>query len=149
MSQHTWPEVAHYYAYSGIMGKLNWGPNSINLPLDSPQDAALIHDRLDHIRSKQITFTPILRALKDMTEEEARELFAIVGQPIHNARLDEIVADYGIRKRTIPEYVVEYVVECSFKLSISTVIQHWLIQRGFDVFGLIASGQAIRKEAGV
>lgn len=145
MSQHTWPEVAHYYAYSGIMGKLNWGPNSINLPLDSPQDAALIHDRLDHIRSKQITFTPILRALKDMTEDEAREFYTTVNHEGLDWENGYMRFDWKEAKLWAAHYTRH--LPSSIKMPMKSFL--WLVSRGFDVFGLITSGQAIRKEAGV
>lgn len=67
-------------------------------------------------------YKPILRALSDMTNEERREIDEIVKE-----------CDNSIRKVDICE---------GEKWAIMT---SYMLQKGFDLFGLIESGQAIDK----
>ena len=77
---------------------------------------------------------PILRHRDDMTEAEAREIYRLVWG--FDIDISVSMWDSGI------DYF-----ESLYGRYPSAVFL-WLISRGFDVFGLIESGQAIRKEMG-
>lgn len=138
-AQHTWPEVAHYYLKSGIDGMASFAGDekSLKVPIGIN----------DVTMSSRRTFTPLLRALEDMTKEEMLQFATEVGggiPPIGENLVFSIkdgsitiAADHGDGMFWF--YSLDSMTSAQF---------HWLIQRGFDVFGLIESGQAIRKEAG-
>lgn len=146
MSDTKWADVAHYYAFSGVMGELDWGPNSERIPLGSPQISELTIGRVSPIREGEIVFAPILRHRDDITEAEARELSIIhldddFDMPENESCLDSLNFDLaGGRLQKGNTVLSMWIGQPS--------AWHWLISRGFDMFDLIESGQAIRKEAG-
>lgn len=75
------------------------------------------------------TPVPILRHIGDMTEDEDHECMLIHTRLIEDIELKRVVWSLTKQHETFDQY--------------ST---HWLLSRGFDLFGLIASGQAMRKE---
>lgn len=130
MSNLKWVDVAHYYLKSGINGMAKL-PNSDMKPFALPIG---INDVGDYPHRM---FTPILRALEDMTEGEARELFEIDGILWEHSS----VSDFMDSPKQA--YTAQFEKE-NWVLTPNEFV--WLISKGFDVFGLIDSGQAIRKE---
>ena len=86
-------------------------------------------------------YKPILRHLDDMTEEEARELFA----QCHSAPFSHTGMAIS-SKSPLEYYRNEYFRKNTMHNQWRANEFHWLISKGFDVFGLIESGEAIRKE---
>ena len=133
-----WAEVAHYYAAAGIeislipytIDQFMTGVIEVNKGIYTSSafykggDCAY-KTGTGYSTADTGKYLPILRALEDMTLQEKMEIFALAGP-------SEKPHDWEFRINIIEEY--------------SASELHWLIQRGFDVFGLIASGQAIRKE---
>lgn len=83
---------------------------------------------------EDIDVKPILRHLEDMTEDQAKDMYAIVfGDP------RSVLNDW---KRSLP-WANDFIGIGKFEPRITV----WLLSQGFDLFGLIESGEAIRKEA--
>ena len=96
---------------------------------------------------------PILRPLSNMTEAEAKEfILDVLNMKIHfgwrefNYHIDKgfltIIGDnnnYTIIKNWGKEGDYQWIFNCSY--SMADVI--WLLKRGFDIFGLIESNQAV------
>lgn len=132
-SKIQWESVAHYYAFSNIMGELSWGPNS-GKTSKSKTPAELTIGRIAPIREGDISFKPILRDLDDMTDAEIEEAHIVEwGEPID-------IGDSPLQYRSRVEWLQGY--DGHF----SPALFAYLISRGFDVFRLIETGQAIRKE---
>lgn len=132
-----WADVARYYAASGINGHFN---RMLAELVGVDGDLAILFlGIVDGARQRRVvdfgSFTPILRALEDMTGDDAKELFMYLhgNYPIFEGTDSQLIA---------------LMLGKSFNLTDAdgSRMLHWLIQRQFDVFGLIKSGQAIRKE---
>lgn len=167
MAESKWDKVANMYLQSGIEGQLNWGPNSKNKPRN-PLRAKFGIGTLEGMQSGKLVFTPILRHLEDMTEEEVKEMHMAFfkyedvdysGNKIKARAADireheglvaatKIKKGYHFGKRA----VTLYYEPCDGRAGEICEPLHglergvWLISRGFDVFGLIEAGEAIRKE---
>lgn len=129
-----WEEVAHHYSRSKI------SISSGSEVHDVSELSIYPHGILIEFGRGGFVFTweehkPILCAVEDMTEAEAMELWNSV--PGRVAFDESLYSPYGSPLRM-------YSTKADFWLPNEF---HWLTQRGFDVFGLIESGQAIRKEA--
>lgn len=82
---------------------------------------------------------PVLRHLGDMTEADALELNGLLPRKKSALIPDRLMGDnigVGAKVATTMDFV----------LNMPTEALLWLLNRGFDLFGLIESGQAIRKE---
>lgn len=86
---------------------------------------------------------PILRKLSDMTEEEAKELLRIRHPKGIYERHSSLCIDYYWQEGHLPQgKKYEYQMD----LSEATPDQfHYLLSRGFDLFGLCEAGLAIDK----
>lgn len=159
MSDTKWADVAHYYTKSQIDLKIKNRDHAERFLMVSFRNVGSSHfeewvnDGV-YWRAYGSQFSawadhkPILRHRDDMTEAEAREIWEIhfgkayeIGpfNELEEPCKDEILnsATYGTRNRLNTELMLG-----------NSLTLHWFISRGFDVFGLIESGQAIRKEAG-
>lgn len=128
-------DVAMHYIGCEVEYKTPNG-ESVNLLLAGINDKAL------YISNRHGDFTwlafskvkPILRKLEDMTEEDAKEFLSIGEyQRIESIQVDDVSIDF-------------YIDDIPFAVwfdSISPKQFHFLCQRGYDLFGLIDSGEAI------
>ena len=135
-----WADVARYYAASGINGRFN---RMLAELVGVDGDLAILFvGVVDGARQRRVvdfgSFTPILRALEDMTQKDADEYISkfttyqkFIGTPSAVTLALESI-DHGLWR-----------IERG-----GASVTHWLISKGFDVFGLIESGQAIRKPIG-
>ena len=128
-----WAEVAHYYQKSEILIQTN--DVGIREMLGAQGTRGVMYATRAHaMLSRWGQHKPILRALEDMTEDEAMELWnSVLGRVAFD---ESLYSPYGTPLRM-------YLTKADFWLPNEF---HWLISKGFDVFGLIASGQAVRKE---
>ena len=144
-----WADVAHYYLKSGIKCNVYRGDLTERRG-DCKHTVETFGIKHLRVAADSMTFgcVPILRHRDDMTEAEAREIWEIhfgkayeIGpfNELEEPCKDEILnsATYGTRNRLNTELMLG-----------NSLTLHWFISRGFDVFGLIESGQAIRKEMG-
>ena len=129
MADPKWADVANYYLKSGIYGMASLNGSKRD-PLYMPMGSRDIEDFPPRV------FVPILRHRDDMTEA------------------DEVAAFEYVEQREWPEkwpkITKSLMISRSFNMDDPKAARLflWLISRGFDVFGLIESGQAIRKEVG-
>jgi hypothetical protein len=122
-----WADVAHYYTNIPILVDGLQIHNGYHF---YPSGKCKAYDIFEYqsgtVRSHEtfqsVEYQPILRHLEDMSEEERDEFAAITLQS--NGRYQD------------------WTVELIHQRSGAT---HWLLSKGFDLFGLIESGQAIRK----
>ena len=70
---------------------------------------------------------PILRRLEDMTEEEG----------------NYIINHYSFRSVDMPLNERKFAIEIAKRLTEQMDVAHYLLQQGFDLFGLLDSNQAI------
>ena len=135
-----WKDVAHYYQFSDIEIQLPCGNRKFKgmtnqISGDSNHKKAFYLDAGGYFtRSTDANvsqYKPTLRHLDDMTEAEDNECMLVHTRWISNEEFKNVIWSLTKQHKTFDQY--------------ST---HWLISRGFDVFGLIESGQAIRKEMG-
>ena len=110
-------EVLHYYIGQTVLRYI---------PGDKIQvkRGTLTPNALRDILTNDLRFTLELRPLPDMTEEELREIEIITERKY-----------WGIE---------DYVELHAWKLTPAEF--HYLLSHGFDLFGLIESGEAIKKE---
>lgn len=144
---HNWADVAHHYAKSNlsiIVGKFDHGPEmgmifSTGLHENCAwaehgiwceiEDGAFVSNWESH--------KPILIHRDDMTDEQARECFKI-----YDGTEDAVLSDV-----TDVLYFDPNQMASTLEVWIGDpAVWHHLIAKGFDLFGLIESGQAIRKE---
>lgn len=165
-----WADVAHYYVKSPIsvlyksepMSKLSNWSYSIQQLIDSMlriENGVVVNPE----GAESLAYTPILRHLEDMTEAECFELASLIwGEsdliPFTRNDSQRIIKhkDIKFNGKDDPYGDCLFVVGVDGRASswpirmnqMTPQAVHWLISRGFDLFGLIESGQAIRKEAG-
>jgi len=142
MNDLKWADVAHMYSRSGLVVEIDH-PNMTERPCirKSPIGEDLTR-YTDGTHGQGWTVTPHLRHLEDMTEAQANELFAQThtasfanhSMAISNANALEFYKRNHFCKQ-------QWWVQWRPKEFI------WLLANGFDMFGLIESGQAIRREA--
>lgn len=127
-----WADVAHYYLRSGIKCNVYRGDLTERRG-DCKHTVETFGIKHLRVAADSMTFgcVPILRHRDDMTEAEDNECMLVHTRWISNEEFKNVIWSLTKQHKTFDQY--------------ST---HWLISHGFDVFGLIESGQAIRKEAG-
>ena len=132
MSDTKWADVAHYYLRSGIKCNVYRGDLTERRG-DCKHTVETFGIKHLRVAADSMTFgcVPILRHRDDMTEAEDNECMLVHTRWISNEEFKNVIWSLTKQHKTFDQY--------------ST---HWLISHGFDVFGLIESGQAIRKEAG-
>ena len=138
-NQIKWADVAHYYQFADIeiqigIGQRKFKGVSQHDSVRGGAKRALFADSGGiFVRSTQYEiseYKPILRHCDDITEAEDNDYMLVHTQWVEESDLRRVILSLAKQHKTFDQY--------------ST---HWLISRGFDVFGLIESGQAIRKEA--
>ena len=136
MSQETkWQEVAHYYLLSNIemrdVGK--WKHPTDYFTPTKPSAPRL--EGLTYLDRGDIQLMPVLRHLEDITEDEDRECMEV-----HTRWVEE---ENWTDKESLKKVIWNLAKE---NKAFDQYSSHWLFSHGFDVFGLIESGQAVRKE---
>lgn len=128
METFQWEDIAHHYTGSGIIIEYK------NL---REQPIVFFHGGQtwdgDRIWRPSGTYTPILRHRFDMTEAESIELYNFVFQ------FDDVETNGKICRGWVKNHFAAG--------KFTPHVLHWLISKGFDMFGIIESGKAIRKEA--
>lgn len=132
MSDTKWADVAHYYLRSGIKCNVYRGDLTERRG-DCKHTVETFGIKHLRVAADSMTFgcVPILRHFEDMTEAEDNECMLVHTRWVEDEDLRRVIWSLAKQHKTFDQY--------------ST---HWLISSGFDVFGLIESGQAIRKEMG-
>jgi hypothetical protein len=132
MGDTKWADVAHYYLRSGIKCNVYRGDLTERRG-DCKHTVETFGIKHLRVAADSMTFgcVPILRHRDDMTEAEDNECMLVHTRWISNEEFKNVIWSLTKQHKTFDQY--------------ST---HWLISHGFDVFGLIESGQAIRKEVG-
>ena len=142
MSDTKWADVAHYYTKSQIDLQIKNRDHAERFLMVSFRNVGGSHfeewvnDGV-YWRAYGSQFSawadhkPVLRHFEDMTEAEDNECMLVHTRWVEDEDLRRVIWSLAKQHKTFDQY--------------ST---HWLISRGFDVFGLIESGQAIRKEMG-
>ncbi len=140
MSDTKWADVAHYYSKSHIevVSLRGSNPKTGQLMGMYQSDAVTVmfgkNQNVDKRKFSVVQLEwckPILLHFEDMTEDEDNECMLVHTRWVEDSDLRRVIWSLAKQHKTFDQH--------------ST---HWLISRGFDVFGLIESGQAIRKEAG-
>jgi hypothetical protein len=160
-AQHQWADVAHYYTFSGIEISVGVGNRpfmGITNYKGMPEKKAIFLSNNGTCRNSQYSigeYKPILRDVRDITEAEARELYTLITDlpdkylqcvlkkgtlhPVSRAWFKKIPS-----ARVILLDMANKPTPIGGQYSPKAFI--WLLTQGFDIFGLIESGQAIRKE---
>lgn len=143
-----WADVAHMYIKSGIWCQWNQidehGENTFEFDvmsyLDGPEDCK-----------------PILAHLEDITGEQAREYYTLktglpskyVNRIIIRGKSADIVSVTYLKKFPAAKVIFVDIANKATPLGGQHTMKEflWLIHHRFDLFSLIESGQAIRKEA--
>ena len=135
MGDIKWEDVSHMYINSGIVSQE--GHHLVECR--EGQNLWQYHD--EDVRDFPFELPegdlPILRHRDDMTEAEAMQLCEVV---FGEGWVDDGALDYLTH---YPDSKGEMLI---LDLIGNRDCWHWLISNGFDVFGLIESGEAIRKE---
>ena len=157
MSDTKWADVAHYYTKSHIevVSLRGSNPKTGQLMGMYQSDAVTVmfgkNQNVDKRKFSVVQLEwckPILTHLRDMTEAEARELWEIQIGEAWVQDTDETAIQCLFFN--IGNSQMEMADNATFLSVLVGEPKAWnyLISRGFDVFGLIESGQAIRKEMG-
>ena len=157
MSDTKWADVAHYYQFSDIEIQIGIGQRKFKgvSQHDSVrggikralfQDSGGMFTRSTEYEISE--YKPILIHRDDMTEAEARELWEIQIGEAWVQDTDETAIQCLFFN--IGNSQMEMADNATFLSVLVGEPKAWnyLISRGFDLFGLIESGQAIRKEMG-
>ena len=152
MTEFKWADVAHYYTKSPIGAMVN-GVKRVVASMDSDgsiyTDEAPSHGQGVTVYPESVEigeYTPILRHRDDLTEEEARELYAHSEESLKDVLGDDYEPPKSYKAEIFRK--VTHKGTWSFMDHILGNPRDWykLIEWGFDVFGLIEAGEAIRKE---
>ena len=140
-----WADVAHMYQFSDIEIRIGVGDRKFK-GVTQLSDArgrikrALYEDSAGHfVRTTQheiSEYKPILRHREDVTEAESREFmkdFTLFAW--------EEATQLPVGWKSAKEWAIDILNDGEFTPAQTL----WLLNRGFDLFGLIESGQAIRK----
>ncbi len=113
---------------------------------------------IDHFHEWYVEETkPILRPLSDMTEDEMRELYKIMGEPSNTFCYPVTHVKWGSRIEGYQPNIIDVRYEGShgggggsghYQILLNRIDSKsflWLLSKGFDLFGLIESGLAIDK----
>ncbi len=160
MSDTKWADVAHYYLRSGIKCNVSRG-DLTGKQGDWRQTVEKFGAKHLRVNSDGMTFwcVPILRHLDDMTKAECIDYTEFVwadsefSKVNRSQKISVVWAKDSVNLREMYRQCLFAVRQKGimwpfFPNDINQFGFHWLVSRGFDVFGLIESGQAIRKEAG-
>jgi len=139
MDSTKWADVAHYYSKSEIF--IQTEDVGIREMLGVRGTRGVMYATRAHaMHSRWSQHKPILRHRDDMTEAEAKELFS-QSRP---SPFDETI--FSVSYGNELNYYRSNHFSLPFNRSVWRAIEFlWLISKGFDMFGLIESGQAIRK----
>ena len=135
MSDTKWADVAHYYT-----------------PTHGAPDYSVVIGAW-----KMPEGLPILTHFEDITGDQAREYYTMktglpskyVNRIIIRGKSADIVSVTYLKKFPAAKVIFVDIANKATPLGGQHTTKEflWLISRGFDMFGLIESGQAIRKEA--
>ena len=129
-----WADVAHYYSASGII---------INHKDAREQPIVFFHGGQtwdgDRIWRLAGTYKPILRHRDDMTEADKTQLALLLYCE------DVSQVDDRLRHQAYNAVRDQFGGPNLASWRIGFLVMHYLISKGFDLFWLIESGQAIRK----
>lgn len=144
-----WADVAHYYAKSGIFCQWN--------QIDEDGENIFEFDEVSYLDGPE-DCKPILIHFEDITGDQAREYYTLktglpskyVNRIIIRGKSADIVSVTYLKKFPAAKVIFVDIANKATPLGGQHTTKEfiWLISHGFDVFGLIESGQAIRKEAG-
>ena len=169
MSDTKWADVAHYYAKSNlsiIVGKFDHGPEmgmifskGLHENCEWAEHGIWCQIENGAFISEWGSHKPILRHLDDMTESECIDYTEFVwadsefSKVNRSQKISVVWAKDSVNLREMYRKCLFAVRQKGimwpfFPKDINQLGFHWLVSRGFDVFGLIESGQAIRKEMG-
>jgi hypothetical protein len=159
MSDTKWADVAHYYQFSDIEIQLPCGNRKFKgmtnqISGDSNHKKAFYLDAGGYFtRSTDANvsqYRPILRHSDDITEAEAREIYCVAHGKDFKKKYGTTYFKGGYKSTLFEDQYESMDGGNEWELFVGTKpsVFHWLISHGFDVFGLIESGQAIRKEVG-
>ena len=147
-----WADVAHYYAKSDHEVYLSW-INDDGTQCEMTRKAQFEDFKPYYI--ERFNLKPILNHLRDMTEAQVLECIkcgwpVVAGKPIKEFACIPDHSEFGsaFTYKIVFDGSPHYMAGTMSFRSLDSNQFVWLISRGFDVFGLIESGQAIRKEAG-
>jgi len=164
MSNPKWADVAHYYQFSAIEIQLPCGNRAFKgvtgqISGDSNHKKAFYLDAGGHYtRSTDANvsqYLPILRALEDMTGEEAREYYTLktgldskyVNRLIIRGKSADIVSVEYLKKYRSAAVIFVDIANKATPIGGQYAPKElaYLIQKGFNVFGLEWGTEAIRK----
>ena len=167
-----WEDVAHHYAKSKIqifVGKFDHGPEmgmifekGLHDKWEYSSYGLFIQVQNGGFLSEWGSHKPLLRPLSSMTEDERKELWRVVFSQgsVNELGLDFTGKTQWIDKKTYntePRWVMMHGlgrlgIEMNGYVWADSDLHHfkhnpnittnWLISKGFDVFGLLESGQA-------
>ena len=141
-----WPHVAHMYLKSRIEVVTLRGSKERTgrlIHMNEPDAITVLFGEKEEIHRQKISVVklewckPILRHREDITEEESREFmkdFTLFAW--------EEATQLPVGWKSAKEWAIDILNDGEFTPAQTL----WLLNRGFDLFGLIESGQAIRKE---
>ena len=166
MSDTKWADVAHYYTKSQIDLQIKNRDHAERFLMVSFRNVGGSHfeewvnDGV-YWRAYGSQFSawadhkPILRHRDDMTEAQVLECIkcgwpVVAGKPIKEFACIPDHSEFGsaFTYKIVFDGSPHYMAGTMSFRSLDSNQFVWLISRGFDVFGLIESGQAIRKEMG-
>ena len=164
MSDTKWADVAHYYTKSHIevVSLRGSNPKTGQLMGMYQSDAVTVmfgkNQNVDKRKFSVVQLEwckPILTHLRDMTEAQVLECIkcgwpVVAGKPIKEFACIPDHSEFGsaFTYKIVFDGSPHYMAGTMSFRSLDSNQFVWLISRGFDVFGLIESGQAIRKEMG-
>lgn len=151
MADTKWADVAHYYLKSEI--DVTWKST-----FDGSEFVSAIGTMTLHSLTAMPSVKPILTHLEDITGDQAWEYYTLktglpskyVNRIIIRGKSADIVSVTYLKKFPTAKVIFVDIANKATPLGGQHTTKEfiWLISRGFDVFGLIESSQAIRKEAG-
>ncbi len=161
MGDTKWADVAHYYTKSQIHLQIKNRDHAERFLMVSFRNVGGSHfeewvnDGV-YWRAYGSQFSawadhqPILRHRDDITEAEAREIYCVAHGKDFKKKYGTTYFKGGYKSTLFEDQYESMDGGNEWELFVGTKpsVFHWLISHGFDVFGLIESGQAIRKEAG-
>lgn len=134
-----WADVAHYYIGATVLRNEGFVCDLRPTGFDSVRQVVCVLDDREFLQTFRIGDCSVhLRALEDMTEGEYRELYEAVYDEKY---LNHYDASHYFKEKHMYSREDSVLKELLGRPR----AWHWLISKGFDVFGLIESGQAIRK----
>lgn len=160
MGNLQWADVAHYYKYTAHEVLVSHhGSQPIRRMSLEGEDLSQYYRRPDLVKDSFVT-VPILRHYQDMTEAECIDYTEFVWNDVEFSKVNRsqkisvVWAKDSVGLREMYRQCLFAVRQKGimwpfFPKDINQLGFHWLVSRGFDVFALIESGQAIRKEVSI